>query len=120
MQWLSRPVPRTVQRVPAEHLVFCARSGVALLAAADGQLGEIMQVYRDWRISGDNNWLKSIWSKVEISMNYCINTWDPLHNGYLLEPQHNTYDIEFWGPNGMCTSIYLGALKAIILIADKI
>ena len=91
-----------------------------LLAAADGQLGEIMQVYRDWRISGDNNWLKSIWPKVEISMNYCIDTWDPLHNGYLLEPQHNTYDIEFWGPNGMCTSIYLGALKAIILMGDHL
>ena len=89
-----------------------------LLAAADGQLGEIMQVYRDWRISGDNDWLKSIWSKVETCMNYCIKTWDPSLNGYLSEPQHNTYDIEFWGPNGMCTSIYLGALKAITLIGD--
>jgi hypothetical protein len=29
------------------------------------------------------------------------------------EPHHNTYDIEFWGPDGMCTSFYLGALKAI-------
>ena len=27
--------------------------------------------------------------------------------GALLEPHHNTYDIEFWGPDGMCTSIYL-------------
>jgi hypothetical protein len=32
----------------------------------------------------------------------------------LIEPHHNTYDIEFWGPDGMCTSIYLGALKAAI------
>ena len=33
--------------------------------------------------------------------------------GTLEEPHHNTYDIEFWGPDGMCTSFYLGALKAI-------
>src|SRR4029078_7520642 len=30
------------------------------------------------------------------------------------EPHHNTYDIEFWGPDGMHSSFYLGALNAII------
>ncbi len=83
-------------------------------AAADGQLGGIMKVYRDWRISGDTRWLKDLWPKVKASLNYCIETWDPDHNGILSEPHHNTYDIEFWGPNGMCTSFYLGALKAAI------
>ena len=29
-----------------------------------------------------------------------------------IEPHHNTYYIEFWGPEPMCTSFYLGALKA--------
>jgi len=33
------------------------------------------------------------------------------------EPHHNTYDIEFWGPDGMCTSFYLGALLAIMEMA---
>jgi hypothetical protein len=47
-------------------------------------------------------------------MDYCISTWDPKHKGILEEPHHNTYDIEFWGPDGMCTSFYLGALNAII------
>ena len=46
-------------------------------------------------------------------MNYCIKTWDPRLTGTFEEPHHNTYDIEFWGPDGMCTSFYLGALKAI-------
>jgi hypothetical protein len=32
------------------------------------------------------------------------------------EPHHNTYDIEFWGPDGMCTSFYLGALQAAVII----
>lgn len=82
-------------------------------AAADGQLGGIMKVYRDWRISGDNQWLKDFYPKVKASMDYCIETWDPRHKGVLEEPHHNTYDIEFWGPDGMCTSFYLGALTSI-------
>jgi uncharacterized protein (DUF608 family) len=82
-------------------------------AASDGQLGGIMKMYRDWRISGNNNWLKKMYPKVKESMDYCITTWDPRSTGTLEEPHHNTYDIEFWGPDGMCTSFYLGALKAM-------
>ena len=82
-------------------------------AAADGQLGGIMKVYREWRISGDNQWLKDFYPAVKASMDYCIETWDPRHKGVPEEPHHNTYDIEFWGPDGMCTSFYLGALSSI-------
>jgi uncharacterized protein (DUF608 family) len=81
-------------------------------AASDGQLGGIMKMYRDWRISGDTDWLKRLWPRVRRSMDYCIRTWDPRGKGVLEEPHHNTYDIEFWGPDGMCTSFYLGALTA--------
>jgi len=81
-------------------------------AAADGQLGGIMKVYRDWKISGEHEWLQGIWDKVKRSMDFCIERWDPQHNGVLLEPHHNTYDTELWGADGFCTSIYLGALKA--------
>jgi uncharacterized protein (DUF608 family) len=83
-------------------------------AAADGQLGGIMKVYRDWRISGNTEWMKGLFPYVKKSIDYCIETWDPKHKGYLEEPHHNTYDIEFWGPDGMCTSFYMGALTAII------
>jgi uncharacterized protein (DUF608 family) len=82
-------------------------------AASDGQPGGIMKVYRDWHICGNSDWLKKIYPDVAESMNYCITTWDPRSTGTLEEPHHNTYDIEFWGPDGMCTSFYLGALKAI-------
>jgi uncharacterized protein (DUF608 family) len=81
-------------------------------AAADGQLGGILKVYREWRISGDTDWLRRLWPKVRQSLDYCIETWDPGHKGIVEEPHHNTYDIEFWGPDGMCTSFYLGALTA--------
>ncbi|MBK5279459.1 MAG: hypothetical protein JJE09_11420 [Bacteroidia bacterium] len=83
-------------------------------AAADGQLGGIMKVYRDWRIVGDSEWLKKMYPLVKSSMDYCIRTWDPRNKGVLEEPHHNTYDIEFWGPDGMCTSFYLGALNAMM------
>lgn len=83
-------------------------------AAADGQLGGIMKIYRDWRISGNTDWMKSLYPAVKQSIDYCIATWDPKHKGIVEEPHHNTYDIEFWGPEGMCTSFYLGALSAFI------
>ena len=83
-------------------------------SAADGQLGGIMKIYREWRISGDNEWLKKIFPMVKKSMDYCISTWDPRHKGAIEEPHHNTYDIEFWGADGMHCSFYLGALQAII------
>ncbi len=83
-------------------------------AAADGQLGGIMKVYREWRLSGDTNWMSELYPLVKKSLDYCIKTWDPKHKGYLEEPHHNTYDIEFWGPDGMCTSFYLGALTAFV------
>ena len=83
-------------------------------AAADGQLGGIMKVHREWRISGDTEWLKAIWPKVRRSLDYCIQTWDPRGKGLLEEPHHNTYDIEYWGPDGHCGSFYLGALKAAV------
>ncbi len=87
-------------------------------AAADGQLGGIMKVYRDWHICGDDSWLCGIWPKVKQSLHYCIETWDPDRQGVVREPHHNTYDIEFWGPDPMCTSFYLGALKAAAMMAE--
>lgn len=85
--------------------------------AADGQLGGIMKVYRDWRISGNTDWLRAIFPKVCKSLDYCIQQFDPEEKGIVERPHHNTYDIEFWGPDGMCTSFYLGALKAACRMA---
>jgi uncharacterized protein (DUF608 family) len=73
-----------------------------------------MKLHREWRISGDTEWLRRLWPAARVSLDYCIATWDPDHTGTLVEPHHNTYDIEFWGADGMCTSFYLGALAAAI------
>lgn len=89
-------------------------------AASDGQLGGIMKVFRDWQISGDQTWLEKLYPLAKRSLDYCIRTWDPDQRGALFEPHHNTYDIEFWGADGMCTTIYLGALSAFAQMAQAV
>lgn len=89
-------------------------------AAADGQLGGLIKLYREWRISGDTPWLGKLWPAAKASLDYCISLWDPDETGLIVEPHHNTYDIEFWGPDGLCTSFYLGALKAASLMAEAL
>jgi uncharacterized protein (DUF608 family) len=89
-------------------------------AASDGQLGGIMKVYRDWHICGDTEWLRRMYPLVKRSIDFGIRTWDPDHQGALFEPHHNTYDIEFWGAEPMCSSIYLGALCAMAKMASAI
>ncbi|MBN2048215.1 MAG: hypothetical protein JW750_10265 [Anaerolineaceae bacterium] len=89
-------------------------------AASDGQLGGIMKVHREWQVSGDTRWMEKLYPLVRRSINYCIETWDPERKGVLVEPHHNTYDIEFWGPDGMCSSFYLGALSAMAQMAEAL
>ena len=89
-------------------------------AASDGQLGGIMKFYRDWTISGNDAWLKQEWPKVKTSMAYMIQAWDPRHAGLLEEEHHNTYDINYFGPDGHCGSFYLGALAAMVEMGQAV
>lgn len=89
-------------------------------AAADGQLGGILKLYRDYHISGDKEWLARLYPLAKKSLDYCIQVWDPDRKGLLFEPHHNTYDIEFWGPDGMCSSVYIGALSALAELAREV
>jgi len=115
----------TVSQNDKGHQVFRAALPIGepvhdFYAASDGQLGGIMKVYREWRISGNTDWMKNLYPQVKKSLDYCIETWDPKHQGTVEEPHHNTYDIEFWGPDGMCTSFYLGALTSIIEMSKAV
>jgi uncharacterized protein (DUF608 family) len=94
--------------------------GRSLPAAGDGQPGTIIRVYREWRISGDTAWMKAMWPKVRASLDYCTATWDPDREGWIKEKHLNTYDVSFWGPDSMCTSLYLGALKAAIAMGTEL
>ncbi len=107
-------------KLPISKLTDIPSDGAEKVPAADGQLGSIMRAYRDWCICGDIDWIRKLWPKIKRSLDYCIETWDPEHIGVIIEPHHNTYDIEFWGPDGMCSSMYLGALRAAIEIGSEL
>jgi len=87
------------------------RSGVA---AADGQMGQIIKTLLDWRLSGDTAWLRGHWPNIRraISFAWIPGGWDPNRDGVLEGVQHTTYDVEFYGPNPLCGIYYLGALRA--------
>ncbi len=83
--------------------------------AADGQMGCIVRAYREWKFSGDTEWLRSIWPGIKRALEYAWTKekgWDPNKDGVMEGEQHNTYDIEFYGPNTMMGSLYLAALRA--------
>ncbi len=80
--------------------------------AADGQMGCIMKLYREWQISGDLVFLKQMWPNAKRALEFAWKHWDADKDGVMEGEQHNTYDIEFFGPNPMMTTLYLGALKA--------
>lgn len=84
------------------------------LAAADGQMGCIMKMYRDWQLSGDNDFLKQHWPKVKKAMQFAWipGGWDANIDGVMEGCQHNTMDVEYFGPNPQMQFWYLGALKA--------
>lgn len=83
-------------------------------AAADGQMGQIVHVWLDWKLSGDDAWLREFWPYVKkaIEFAWAPGGWDSSRSGVLDSVQHNTYDVEFYGPNPMCSIYYLAALRA--------
>jgi uncharacterized protein (DUF608 family) len=83
-------------------------------AAADGQMGCIMKMYRDWQLSGNDELLKTLWPKVKKALEFCwvSGGWDADRDGVMEGCQHNTMDVEYYGPNPQMGIWYLGALKA--------
>ena len=82
------------------------------LPAADGQNGLIMQVYREWLVGNDEAWLRRVWPQAKKALEFAWKHWDADRDGVMEGVQHNTYDQEWWGPNTMTGSLYLGALRA--------
>jgi non-lysosomal glucosylceramidase len=80
--------------------------------AADGQMGSILKLYREWQLSGDDDFLKQLWPQAKRALEFAWTAWDADKDGVMEGQQHNTYDIYFYGPNPMMTTLYLGALQA--------
>jgi uncharacterized protein (DUF608 family) len=89
-------------------------------AAADGQMGSVMQLYREWQLSGDDEFLKDLWpqAKKALSFAWIHGGWDADMDGVMEGSQHNTMDVEYFGPNPLMGFWYLGALKAAHVMAD--
>jgi len=64
-------------------------------------------------LSADKEWLASVWPAIKLSIDYASSHWDTDGDGVPDGKQHNTYDIEFYGPNPLCTTYYLAALRAV-------
>ncbi|HUS91742.1 MAG TPA: GH116 family glycosyl-hydrolase [Phycisphaerae bacterium] len=101
------------------HMAF--RTGLPLdrarqwpMAAADGQMGCLMKLYRDWQLSGDGEMLRRLWPAARKAMEFCWidGGWDADRDGVMEGCQHNTMDVEYYGPNPQMGLWYLGALRA--------
>jgi non-lysosomal glucosylceramidase len=89
------------------------------VAAADGQMGAIMKAYREWQLSGDDKFLKAFYPNIvkALSFAWIKGGWDANKDGVMEGCQHNTMDIEYFGPNPEIEFWYLGALKAAAAMA---
>ena len=88
--------------------------GTTHVAAADGQMGTIMRFYRDWKLSGDMAFLEHHWPRVRAAMAYAWTPggWDANADGVEEGEQHNTMDVNYYGPNPQMQFWYFGALRA--------
>lgn len=86
-------------------------------AAVDGQMGSILRAYREWQLSGDREWLQQLYPGIVRAIRYAEH-WDKDGDGVLEGKQHNTYDIEFYGPNPLCGIYYLAGLRAAEALAN--
>lgn len=108
--------------------MMCFRAGLPLSkacnnkeVAADGQMGTIMKFYREWQLSGDNEFLKKNWTHVKKVLAYAWikGGWDGNQDGVMEGSQPNTMDVDYFGPNPQMQFWYLGALKAASEMAKQ-
>jgi len=79
--------------------------------AADGQCGTVLKAYREHQMSADDAFLKRNWPRIKKALLFSIAR-DGNDDGLIEDSQHNTYDINFEGPNTFVGSLYLAALCA--------
>jgi hypothetical protein len=90
------------------------------LTAADGQFGCVVKLYREWQLSGDDDWLRTLWPACRRSIEFAWieGGWDADRDGLAEGTQHNTMDVEYFGPTPVIQSWYLAALAAGARMAE--
>lgn len=95
----------------------------AFRACIDGQMGAVIKCCREWKISGDDDWLRHIWPDVVRVLSYAWSPdnpdrWDADHDGVAEGRQHHTLDMELFGPSAWLEGMYLAALAAACDMAE--
>ena len=92
------------------------------MPCVDGQMGFVLKVYREWKFSGDEGWLKEMWPAAKKALEFAwLDTdvkWDADRDGVLEGRQHHTLDMELFGPSSWLEGFYLAALKAAQEMAE--
>ncbi|MGN0833613.1 MAG: GH116 family glycosyl-hydrolase [Kiritimatiellia bacterium] len=90
------------------------------VACADGQMQTIVKAYEYWRKSGDDGWLRRTGPAIRraLAFAWIDGGWDADRDGVMEGCQHNTMDVEYYGPNPQMEFLYLAALKASAAMAD--
>ena len=91
----------------------------------DGTMGEVLKTFREWRVSGDTAWLRSVWPSAKKALSYAWSPrnpdrWDPDRSGVLTGRQHHTLDMELFGPTAWLEGLYLAALLAASQMARAV
>ncbi|RMD76335.1 MAG: hypothetical protein D6820_12895, partial [Lentisphaerae bacterium] len=91
-------------------------------AAADGQMGCIVKACREWQLFGNTQWLRELWPKIRLALEFCWieGGWDADRDGVMEGCQHNTMDVEYYGPNPQMQGWYLAALRAAETMAKAV
>lgn len=97
--------------------VISAKRGNVAGACLDGQMATVIQMYRDWKLSGDDAWLRGHWDTVKSLIAYVWSeenphAWDRDKDGVLEGRQHHTLDMELFGPSSWLQGMYSAALRA--------
>jgi uncharacterized protein (DUF608 family) len=87
--------------------------------AGDAQGGYILKAWREHQTSPDDAFLRRNWPNIRKAMQFLIDQ-DGDANGLLEGRQPQTYDQDFYGPNTMVGSLYLGALRAAEEMATEV
>lgn len=90
------------------------------VAAADGQMQCIIKAYENWKKTGDDAWIRKLYPNIRKAMEFCWvkGGWDADKDGVMEGCQHNTMDVEYYGPNPQMEFLYIAALEAEERIAS--
>ncbi len=79
--------------------------------AADAQAGYILRTLREHQTSPDGAFLKRVYLRMKEALEFLIRE-DGDEDGVLEGRQHNTLDVDLYGPSSWLSSLYLAALRA--------